>query len=158
MFLKFQLGFGLFGPVRIGIVLVAGLGNASDETGMPAAGALSCPSGVTGWEGTTSITPSVLFSCASTDLRESRILRSRAARSALSCFSSSSFFQTSPTTCSRTGSSFSMASLSLVYFSIRRGMLSKALMKFWQAVFGSTAKRPLLYFSSAKEWVNKDSF
>ena len=29
--LKLQLGFGLFGPVRIGIVLVAGLGNASDD-------------------------------------------------------------------------------------------------------------------------------
>ena len=120
-----------------------GLPGGASATGMPAAGTSSCPSG-TDRGGTTSITPSLFFSCASTDLRESSILRSRAARSALSCFSSSSFFQTSPTTCSRTGSSFSMASLSLVYFSIRRGMLSKALMKFWQAVFGSTARRPLL--------------
>lgn len=46
-----------------------GLPGGASATGMPAAGALSCPSGVTGWEGTTSITPSVLFSCASTDLR-----------------------------------------------------------------------------------------
>ena len=39
---------------------------------------------------------------------------------------SSSFFHVSSTTCFRTGISFSMSALSRVYFSIKRGMLSKA--------------------------------
>ena len=98
-----------------------GLPGGASATGMPAAGALSCPSGVTGWEGTTSITPSVLFSCASTDLRESRILRSRAARSALSCFSSSSFLPDFPDDLFQDGEFLLNGFVSLVYFSIRRG-------------------------------------
>lgn len=57
----------------------------------------------TAWTSVISITPSVLPSVASMGFRDKRILRSRAVRSALSCFSSSSFFQISFMTCLRTG-------------------------------------------------------
>ena len=45
----------------MGILSGEGLPGGVSATDMPAAGALSCPSGVIGWEGTTSITLSVLF-------------------------------------------------------------------------------------------------
>ena len=130
--------------MQSGIRWMYGSGDAGAMGSSGIEGADCATDGDVSGSGWISVIPSVLASCASTDFKESNIRRSRAASSALSCFNSSSFFHVSSTTCFRTGISFSMSTLSRVYFSIRRGMLSKALMKFRQAVCGSAAKRPLL--------------
>ena len=85
---------------------------------------------------------SLVVVVSSMGFKVSCILRSNCSNSSLRVFRSSSFFHALSTISLSMGMSFCNVSFSDLYFSNKRGIVSRALMKFRAAVLGSVAKAP----------------